>query len=50
MVRQPLLTGNASIKVENTTGYPLNLYCPGTISLGGNGMLNSTADPSKATI
>lgn len=42
--------GNASVEVATGSGRSLNVYCPGTISLGGNGMINSTADPSKATI
>lgn len=42
--------GTASIEVETGSGRSLNLYCPGTISLGGSGMLNNTTDPSKATI
>ncbi len=46
------VTGNGSITVggAGSTNPSFNLYCPGTISLGGSGMVNSTLTPSKVTI
>ena len=43
------ITGNAKISVAGSTA-TLNLYCPGTINIAGNGMENSTNKPAAATI
>ncbi len=53
-----IVTGNISVGGSSylsvggsgSTDPSLNIYCPGTISLGGSGMINSTADCGKVTI
>jgi hypothetical protein len=46
------LTGNSELSVggSGSTNPSLNVYCPGNISLGGNGMANETNLPAKVTI
>ena len=45
-------SGNASMTVGGVgaTSPSLNLYTPGTISMGGNGMVNATNVPANSTI
>jgi len=46
------VSGTASVSVGGTgsTNPSFNVYCPGTIAMGGNGMLNQTAVPVNMTI
>lgn len=46
------VSGNGSVAVggAGSTNPSLNLYCPGSISMGGNGMINSTLLPASVTI
>lgn len=46
------VSGNSEVTVggSGSTNPSLNLYCPGSISMGGNGMTNATSVPSNVTI
>ena len=46
------VSGNSQMSVGGTgsTNPSLNLYCPGSIHMGGNGMVNNTNTPAKSAI
>lgn len=43
-------SGYLAIGGSGSTNPSLNLYSPGTVDIGGSGMVNNTATPAKATI
>ncbi len=44
------VNGSAKIVLTSGSSVSFNLYCPGTITLNGAGMVNNTGDASKSTI